>query len=531
MRINKIILDEKEFLLSNMVLIVGANGTGKTRLLDEISSEFAGRERKTNYWSLNFDHEFTQNDGKIWYKHLQQFVERGAVQWYSPFTKTGESHDRRKITQLEYESLGRKNGFKEFFENSNFLRKELSHYLPVEERLNITSEIARKEQSNVISDSLNLLFRNREMLEEIQVQIRKLFKRELYLAPHNDPNLQLKLADSSDEKMPKWNGKDPVKSFAQYQKWLGKATVGDIKIEGHGIRAFLHIMLSYALPTNLVLMIDEPELHLYPSIKKKFGKLLGNLTQKSKKQIICVTHDSDFLQGVFDSKCDLDVLKLQKQDKKYSVISYSYKSNNSLWAKYNQTSFLQLAFLECAIIVEGSTDQHLYEYIFSDQNLLGEVEYNFISAGGNDSISNPEKLAQDLKVPYAIILDFDNLKEVEYEHIEKIRKLKGKKRILELIQKLGPKIKGVPEIKNKGLAAFDDGDLKNEIKAIIRKLDKMGIFIVPCGYLESWAKIACTKAEFPEKFIKKYMESKTEFQSLNIFLKKIEKYLRSEMNR
>ena len=79
MIIKKITINENAILVSNMVLIVGANGTGKTRLLDEIHSAFAGRNRNTNHWNLNLEHESTEKDQKIWYSNLHQFIERKNI--------------------------------------------------------------------------------------------------------------------------------------------------------------------------------------------------------------------------------------------------------------------------------------------------------------------------------------------------------------------------------------------------------------------------------------------------------------------
>lgn len=534
MRIKKLKINEKEIPLANMVLIVGANGTGKTRLLDEIHASFAGRSRGSNFWNLTFEHEIEEEDKKIWHENLHEFTEGDKTQWYCPFTKN--NNEGRKLSQQEHEDLSDSIKFTNYFANSDFLKKELTHYLPVKERLDVPSSAQMTSPRQVASDRLNILFRSPKMLNSIQNHLRHLFKKELYLAPHNLPQLDLKLANSYDEKLPAWLPNEIQKSFQKYLKWEKDNKIGDINIEGHGILAFLHIMLSYTLPTNAILMIDEPEIHLYPSIKRKFGQLLGSLAQKSKKQFICVTHDSDFLQGVFDAKCNLDILKLSKINKEHSIINTSYKTSSSLWAKHNQTSFLQLAFLDCGIIVEGSTDRLVYEYVFSDQKFLENVEYKFIAAGGADSIANPEKIAQDLKVPYVVIMDFDTLRGEKRKNkpdetkVEKLLKLSQQTSLLEKVKVLGPKLKGINNLREKGLDAVADEDLKKEAKELIEGLEKIGIFIVPYGCLESWGKITCMPGEFPEKFIRAYRSKKREFTKLTTFLAKIGTYLRNEMS-
>ncbi len=518
-------INEKTIPLANIVLIVGANGTGKTRLLDEAYSAFTGIKRNSNYWNLNFEYDSTKEDRTNWRENLHQLIEREKIQWYCPFSKEGQ-----KINQQQYESLDNDDGYKKVFPNDDFLKKEFTHYLPVEERTTVPGHAPRIAQSQAAADPLNLLFRSSKMFKEIQNNLLSLFNKKLWLAPHNDPELELRLADESDGDLDKWLYKNPPKAFQKYQAWLKENNIGNITIEGHGVRAFLHIMLSYTLPTNSILMIDEPEIHLYPSIKRKFGQLLGTLAQKGKKQFICVTHDSDFLQGVFDAKCDLVILKLSKKEKEYSVINTEYKSTKTLWAKQNQTNFLQLAFLDCGIIVEGSTDRLVYEYVFSDQKFLDNIEYKFIAAGGKDSISNPEKIAQDLKTPYAIILDIDNLKEKEYKKAENFLKLSGQTELLNRIKILGPKLKGIPDLKKKGVIVINNPIIKKETEELLLDLEKIGIFIVPCGCLESWREIDCIKAEFPEKFIRTYKRNKRQFKEVINFLKKIDTYLNALIN-
>ena len=224
-----------------------------------------------------------------------------------------------------------------------------------------------------------------------------------------------------------------------------------------------------------------------------------------------------------------DARELSKINKTHSVIHTPYKTDSSLWAKHNQTSFLQLAFLDCGILVEGATDRLAYEHIFSDQKFLNNVEYKFISSGGKDSISNPEKIAQDLKVPYAVILDIDVLKEGEYKNIEKMLKLSGQNTILEKIKTIGAKLKGIQDFKKKGLESISDGTTKTEVEAIINDLAGLGVFVVPCGCLESWHEIKCLKPEFPEKFIKSYRKKKSDFKNVIDFLKQIETYLQSKI--
>lgn len=531
MRITKITINDTEIKPKNLVLILGANSTGKTRLLDEMHSVFTDRKRSTAFWDINFEYRIYKYDKENWYKSLNQNVEGKQIQWYCPFTIYNNQPDGHILQDQNYEDLKEQKKFKPYFSNPEFLRKEFIHYLQVPNRLTVPNNVSITAQSQKTSDSLNLLYRTPKMFKEIKGHLNRLFDKQLHTALHGNPQLELRLSDKEDEAIPKWRPNDPQKSFQEYQKWIKDNSIGDISVEGHGIQAFLHIMLSYAIPTNTVLMIDEPEIHLYPSIKRKFGALLGKIAGQNDKQFICVTHDSDFLQGVFDSKCDLTIIKLSRTNKKYSLIYSQYNRNNRLRASQIQTQFLQIPFLDFAVIVEGANDRMVYEYVFNDKKLLNEIEYKFIAAGGKDSVTNPEKVANDLSVPYAMIFDIDVLKKGNFKHFSKILKLKNKKVIKKRVKVLGEKINGIANFKIKGINAVLNNIVKIELGNLLSDLEQEGIFFVPIGCLESWCEIKSDKGEYPDKLIKKYHRSKKDFTDMIDFLRRIENYYKKYPNK
>lgn len=250
MRITKITINDTEIKPKNLVLILGANSTGKTRLLDEMHSVFTGRKRSTSFWDINFEDRIYKYDKENWYKSLNQNVEGNQTQWYCPFTLYGNNHDGRILDDKTYEDLKDQEGFKKYFANSDFLRKEFIHYLSVVNRLQVPNNVPITAQSEKVSDSLNLLYRTPKMFKEIKGRLNKLFDKQLHTALHNNPQLELRLSDKEDEAIPKWKPNDAQNSFQDYRRWIKDNSIGEISVEGHGIQAFLHIMLSYAIPTN-----------------------------------------------------------------------------------------------------------------------------------------------------------------------------------------------------------------------------------------------------------------------------------------
>jgi len=527
MRIKKITNSSKTIELSNMVLIVGANGTGKTRFLDELHAEFTGRERKTTLWDgFNIEHEVLNQDKEDWEKHLTLMVERDRRFWHNPFTLLRNAFDGRKLNEGEYAKIKQGGADRDsVLGDGSFLCKEMTHYLPVNTRLSLTPSEPRKKQEEPASDPLNLLFRNPSTQREIGRMLENLFKKRLCIAPHHDPQIELRVANVDVPAMPLWNGSKPMETYRQYQKWVDDNHIPRADLEGHGVISFLHIMLAYSLPTNKVLMIDEPEIHLYPSIKRKFGKMLGTLAKKKNKQIICVTHDSDLLQGVFDARCDLTLIKLTNRGGAHEIDHTSYSTREPLRASHARASYLQIPLLECIIAVEGVIDRSVYEFVTTEMKLFTEVEYGFITVDGKNKMTIPERIASDMNVPHAMILDFDVLKKKENHVFWQICATKSDGDLLELIDEIADHLTGLPDVKSKGLRAVSNPMHAAQCDYAITELADRGVFIVPVGEVESWCPINCEKSEYPEKFAKKYQRASTRPTEIKAFVKRVLDYL------
>lgn len=535
MKIKNLILNNIDIPLTNMVIIVGSNSSGKTRLLEEINSSLTGRDNteKTNFWSVKWSEDIKLEDLEEWYSNLIQFSDNDAYKWYSPFTRWDHQnkHDGLILeneTYLKY-TQDDKNGLLSEF-GGQTLAKEYINYLPVYTRLNINVSDLMTPANAKPNSLINILNRNPVILPKINKELDSLFKKRLELSRHRLPNLELKMVDSEVEMAPKFDLDNIDVSNQAYNEWLVNNNVlSHVSLEGHGIQAFLHILLAYFIPLNHVLLIDEPEIHLYPSVKRKFGNSIGNLSKEDGKQFFCVTHDSDFLQGIFDSKCEATILRIKKVGKSRELYFKSIGNEGTYYASQTQTPFLQIPFLDAVVIVEGATDRLVYERVFFENSFLSDIEYKFISAGGKDGITNPDRIANDLNVPRAIIFDIENLKQKENHGLLNLECIKVKPVLGQEIEQVGMLLIGIPNLLKQGVNAIKDPNLLERVRKLINSLKKFGIFIVYKGTLESWSanEIKGTKNQTVEVFIEEYLKDKEGFSEMVAFLKEIEDYLKS----
>lgn len=524
MRINSIEIQESTIEAKNLNVIVGSNGTGKTRLLHELYCVFTGytdERQTTKYWHpINIDDTVNENDFDIWSDSLVRKEDNRRIRFYSPFTQR-VGNNPNEINEDQISDL---KTYKEQV-NFQFLRNELASYLSVDQRLIQNSKAQKNRLSQQPENAINLLFRFPEIQDDINEHLEKILSRKLFITEYDDPQLELLVAPPNINSIPSYDSSKPQDSHDEFLAWKSENSVSDFDLEGHGVRALVNILISHEMPTNEIIFIDEPESHLYPSIKRKFGKIMGTLSANEEKQIFLVTHDSDFLQGIFDSGVDFSLIKLNRIKSDFTFSTTFYDDSKRLSANTLQSQYLGIPFLQCAIFVEGATDRLLYEHVFSDQSLMEDVEYSFISSSGKDSVCNPEKIAMDVGTPYAIIFDFDVLHHNSVEYLDRLSILNSKEDLLAKAKELSQEMKGTANLKNAGINALSD-DLKESVIELIDEFKKLGIFIVPVGTLESWLEIDSDKKSYPERFISEYATRKDECEQLHTFLKEVKEYLK-----
>ncbi len=106
-----------------------------------------------------------------------------------------------------------------------------------------------------------------------------------------------------------------------------------LKYLGSGIEMIYSILFLDALASlsreNLIILIDEPELHLHPNLQEKFANYLYKLSENKKYQIIITTHSPIF----FKHLCNRDgvMALITKKDNEFEIMSYEPKQSIFPW--------------------------------------------------------------------------------------------------------------------------------------------------------------------------------------------------------
>ena len=152
---------------------------------------------------------------------------------------------------------------------------------------------------------------------------------------------------------------------------------------------------------QLILLIDEPEIFLHPTLLYHMYQTLREYSQSS--QVIFSTHNPNFIQ-----ECDLKNIHLIKKQNKETKV-FKYKDSK----KYKDIDFKDIRlneglFADKVILVEGATESlSLSKFYKNKFNSIFINESLFINCHGKENIRKVMKFFSNFKIPYYVIFDQD----------------------------------------------------------------------------------------------------------------------------
>ncbi len=192
-----------------------------------------------------------------------------------------------------------------------------------------------------------------------------------------------------------------------------------IRRMGEGFKRLFVILFYIFHPQYDIILIDEPEMHLHPSIIRKFLLILAE--KKLNNQIFLTTHHPTFVQADY-----LKYIWRVTRNENESTSIYGFPDK-----KVNIDRFVQeinddnsgMLFSDKVLLVEGVSD-----YIFMREILKKfykkDKEVKVVYCGGKGSIDIYSELCEYFKIPYAVMLDRDALNSFSLQRVKKHPKIK-----------------------------------------------------------------------------------------------------------
>ncbi len=204
-----------------------------------------------------------------------------------------------------------------------------------------------------------------------------------------------------------------------------------IKRMGEGFKRLFVILFYVFHPQYDIILIDEPEAHLHPSIIKRFLFILSE--KKLNNQIFLTTHHPTFIQA--------DHLKhiwRVTRNENESTVVYGFPGSGAsidrLIQEINDDNS-GMFFADKVLLVEGVSDYIFMREVIKKYYKKGK-EIKVVYTGGKGSVDVYAELCDYFNIPCAVMMDRDALRSPSLQRIKKYPKASEKMNDKEIIKTL-----------------------------------------------------------------------------------------------
>ena len=357
-------------------------------------------------------------------------------------------------------------------------------------RINLVKEQPGGNLQQHAQTSFQTLFRDDEKRKEVRRIIFEAFGQYLVVDPTNLGKLNLRLSSRPpvDDREERGIHEEAV----EFHK-----NALQISLTSDGVKAFTGMITEMIAGDPSVLLMDEPEAFLHPSLSFKLGKEVSGIMSHSDKRLFVATHSPNFVMGCIQSGAPVNIVRLTYRD---GVPTSRILPNEELLKLMRNpllrsTGVLSGLFYEFVVVTESDADRAFYQEV--NDRLLRYTESKgipnclFLHAQNKQTVKTIIKPLRELGIPVAGIVDIDVLKdggnvwtsfldcgflpELEREPLANLRQ-GVKKKFAE----------SGKDMKRDGGISILDPDDREALKNLFSKLASYGLFVVPNGELESW---------------------------------------------
>ena len=262
-----------------------------------------------------------------------------------------------------------------------------------------------------------------------------------------------------------------------------------------GMKAFTGMLLELRAGDPKIIIIDEPEAFLHPTLAFKLGREIAQTASQGDKQVFVSTHSSQFLMGAIQSGAKVNVVRLTYQQ---GSATARVLSNDDIRVMMQEpllrsANALSGVFYEGVVVTEADADrafyQELNERLLAEESGRGVPNTLFLNANGKDSVNKIVGPLRALGIPVAAILDIDALNpETNFPALlEATNYPKPHDAIkLERAGVWSDLISDDKKPKSHGGISLLDGTAKEKAVNLFERLDRYGLFVLRHGEVEHW---------------------------------------------
>ncbi len=468
-----------------IVVFVGPNNSGKSKVLREIRAACTRivNEPPDILDSMEFDSAI-ETDAKRLIEHITiERTSRGEL-------LVGKGGNVRSVSEGDLLHVLKEPSWNPPFFIDCFLSSHTA-MLDGASRIHMVNPQSAGDFQRPPESSLQVLFRDDARRARVRSIVREAFGTYLVIDP-TQPVGQLRLRLSR-----------VAPPSAQVERGLDETSIqfhaqaSAIEYASDGVKAFTGIILQMIADDPRVLIIDEPEAFLHPSLSFRLAQEVARAARDEKKHVYVATHSPEFVMGCIQSGAPVTIVRLTYQE---NVATARVLENNEIIKLMRNpllrsTGVLAALSYENVVIVESDSDRAFYqeinERLLRENSKRGIPNCLFLNAREKQTVQAILRPLRHLGIPTAAILDLDVLKEggsvwtsllssasipnIEHAPLGQIRSSVNK-----AFEMSGKDMK-----RDGGVSLLNGADAEAAIN-LIQKLAEYGIFVVPSGELESW---------------------------------------------
>ncbi|MFQ2203020.1 ATP-dependent nuclease [Aeromonas hydrophila] len=475
-----------------ITVFVGPNNSGKSKILTEIQQFCSSGNRNSNNVIIDTI-EFSSFSDDVLDKKVEGVTLKpnpGEAQ-HPGHIFVGKGSTRHQVPEAQ---------FKQALKTPNAQPTHTCQWylayntliLNGSNRINLVNQQSAGDLQGPAYTSFQLLFRDDEKRKEVRRIIHDAFGQYLVIDPTNLGQLNLRLS-----KEPPKDDKEERGIHAEAVEFHSKAIL--INHASDGVKAFTGMVTEMIAGDPLVLLMDEPEAFLHPSLSFKLGKEVSGIMSSSDKRLFVATHSPNFVMGCIQSGAPVNIVRLTYRN---NVPTARILPNEDILKLMRNpllrsTGVLSGLFYEFVIVTESDADRAFYQEI-NDRLLKhstgrGIPNCLFLHAQNKQTVKTIIKPLRELGIPVAGIVDIDVLKdggsvwssfldsgsipELEREPLASLRQAFKRK-----FEESGKNMK-----RDGGIQILNEED-QEALQNFFNKLSDYGLFVVPDGELESWLK-------------------------------------------
>lgn len=483
-------LKSEQVTTTPVTVFVGPNNSGKSLILTEIHQFCSSGTKNTNSKVIEdiefecFDEDAAKEKvSKVTLKpHANEAVQPDHI-------IVGKRGARQQLPQQQ---------FLQSFSNPNAQKHQFcSWYLTYNtiilngnNRINLVNSQPAGNLQQPPQSSFQVLFSDNTKRLELRRIIHEAFGSYLVIDPTNLGHFSLRLSDTSPDSEEQERGihNDAVQFHAKALP---------IEQASDGVKAFTGMVSEIIAGDPAILLLDEPEAFLHPSLSFKLGKEISRITAGSEKRLFVSTHSPNFVMGCIQSGTPINIVRLTYRDGVATARILPSADILKLMRDplLRSTGVLGGLFYEFVVVTEGDADRAFYQEI--NERLLqhsqnkGVPNCLFLNAQNKQTIRKIIRPLRELGIPVVGIVDVDVLKDggstwSRFLESGFVPELEAKSLALlrgDLKKKLDASGKDMK--KDGGISVLDTKD-KEAAQNLFERLAEYGLFVVPGGELESW---------------------------------------------